>query len=625
MAITYGFFNSVNGDRLYNADDISNYFLKLISNGVFATPANAMQVQAGSGMTVNVSAGWGFINCKWLNNDAAYSLTLDAADIVLHRIDRIVLRLNADSTLRNMEIAVKKGASAANPQPPSLTRVSGGVWELSLARIDVFAGATEITQANIYDERPDTSVCGWVTGLIDQIDTTNLFAQYNAAFSEWFATVKETLATKTMIQRYQSTYTTTTASVNAIPINIPEYVDNQDILNVFVNGLKLTPGIDYTASGSAGTIYLTKALDVIGTPVEIEVLKSIDGSDAESVVGLVYELQQEIAKIDRNTYYCNGVTDTTGLTAFIANWEQGQNSKDIIRIVGTFGADRTYTASDGNPYNFVYEGTGQPITLDFSDCDTIAATGNNFAYFSGCKVRGLNINFPSVSNSAAIVGITLINASADNCRVSGTLTGSANVTAYSATGSRLDKCDANLTGGGVIYGIQADGSIVTRCNVSVETTSTSSSAYGVQISDTSRCDDSDFSAVTASTVTTGTACGGIGGGYYSNCQFIGSGGVRGHGFYVQGVQLLNANNCIFRGYTKDINAGWGLGITGEGNSATTLILTGINCNQVAQSGYSQTGSMSFSDGYGSYMGCFYAAPTVPSTVVSYGLFVRNRV
>ena len=33
--LKYGFFNSVSGDRKYDADDISNYFVKLISNGVF--------------------------------------------------------------------------------------------------------------------------------------------------------------------------------------------------------------------------------------------------------------------------------------------------------------------------------------------------------------------------------------------------------------------------------------------------------------------------------------------------------------------------------------------------------------------------------------------------------------
>ena len=61
MAVTYGFFDSINGDRTYNADDIGNYFLKLISNGVFATPSTSLQVQATTGMTVNVAAGWGFI------------------------------------------------------------------------------------------------------------------------------------------------------------------------------------------------------------------------------------------------------------------------------------------------------------------------------------------------------------------------------------------------------------------------------------------------------------------------------------------------------------------------------------------------------------------------------------
>ncbi|MDE6658386.1 MAG: hypothetical protein K2J88_07390, partial [Oscillospiraceae bacterium] len=97
--VTYGFFDSVDGDRKYNADDISNYFLKLISNGVFATPSSSMQVLASSGMTVKVSQGWGFINCKWINNDSDFYLTLDESDIILNRADRIVLRLNQETRL----------------------------------------------------------------------------------------------------------------------------------------------------------------------------------------------------------------------------------------------------------------------------------------------------------------------------------------------------------------------------------------------------------------------------------------------------------------------------------------------------------------------------------------------
>lgn len=625
MAISYGFFNSVNGDRLYNADDISNYFLKLISNGVFATPSNAMQVQESSGMTVSVSAGWGFINCKWLNNDSAYSMTLDAADIALNRIDRIVMRLNADNTLRNMEMAIVKGTPAATPTAPALTRVSGGVWELSLAQIYVGANTTAITQANITDERPNTTLCGFVTGLIDQIDTTNLFAQYNAAFNEWFETVKETLNSATLVRQYTQSYETTQASEETIPINIANYNYALDILNVYVNGLKLTPGVDYTENNGANTITLAQALDVIGTPVEFEVLKCIDGSEAESVVDMVYQLQAEIAKIDRNTYYCNGVSDSTGLAEFVANWIQEQNTRQIIRVVGTFGANGTTQAPDGYNYSFVYSGSSQnPVTFDFSDCDTILAQNANFAYFSGCTVRGLSVKYNNIAISAARVAIYAVNATLENCLVSGTVTGAYEITAFQANGSRLERCDVNLTGANNIYGINAENTIITRANVQVYCTG-NSSAYGVTISDTSRCSDSNFRAQTASTVTTGTASGGIGGGYYSNCKFIGFGGVRGQGFYLRSGYMLNAVNCIFRGYTKDTANGWGLGITGASNSANAVILMGINCNQISVTGYDQTGAMSFTDGSGLYTGCFYTAVSVPSTIVSYGSFVRNRV
>lgn len=296
MAVTYGFFNSVNGDRTYNADQISDYFLKLISNGVFATPADSMQVQASSGMVVNVSAGWGFINCKWIKNDAPFPLTIDASDIVLNRIDRVVLRLDATSAVRSITIAVKKGTPASTATPPALERVAGGVWELSLAQIAVNANATAITQANITDERADNNVCGWVTGLIDQIDTTNLFAQYNAAFNTWFNSIKDEVKTTTIVVQYHSRYTTGASSVSTIPINIAEYNNTLDILNVYVNGMKLVEGTDYTISGTS--VVLTNALDVEGTPVDFEVLKSMDSDAPESVVPALLAVQNRVTALE---------------------------------------------------------------------------------------------------------------------------------------------------------------------------------------------------------------------------------------------------------------------------------------------------------------------------------------
>lgn len=295
MAVTYGFFDSINGDRTYNADQISDYFLKLISNGVFATPSNAMQVQAATGLSVNVSAGWGFIQCKWVNNDNNYNVQLDAADSTFARIDRIVLKLDRSHEHRYITIEAKTGTPAATPEPPELTR-SGDVYELSLAQVAVAAGATTITQAEITDERADTSVCGYVTGLIDQIDTTNLFAQFTNAFNTWFYDIKTEVRSTTIVIRLHSTYETTDVDETTIPIQIANYNETLDILYVYINGLKLIPGVDYTIDGT--NIELTEALDVIGTPVEFEVLKSTDTAEAGSIAPLILQYFNKVDNME---------------------------------------------------------------------------------------------------------------------------------------------------------------------------------------------------------------------------------------------------------------------------------------------------------------------------------------
>ena len=300
MAIKYGFFNSVGGDRKYNADDISNYFLKLISNGVFATPATTLQVTASDGLTVRVLAGWGFINCKWLSNDAPFPLTLDAADLVLDRIDRIVLRMDPNESARNVTIAIKKGRASATPTPPDLTRQTandGGIWELSLAQIAVNHGTTQITDAEITDERANTDVCGYVTGLIDQIDTTNLFAQYNAAFAQWFETIKTQVKTTTIIVPFSEVTYTDQIPQRTVSIGSLNYNDALDILEIWVNGMRLIEHIDYTVNTAGRYVTFAKPLTVIGTVVEVRVLKAMDTDAPEEIITILREIQADVAEI----------------------------------------------------------------------------------------------------------------------------------------------------------------------------------------------------------------------------------------------------------------------------------------------------------------------------------------
>ena len=141
-----------------------------------------------------------------------------------------------------------------------------------------------------------------------------------------------------------------------------------------------------------------------------------------------------------------------------------------------------------------------------------------------------------------------------------------------------------------------------------------------------RANNCNFKGVTSSTATEASGNGGIGGGSFTNCLFEGYGGLKGHGFFLRASNLANMSNCVFRGYTKDSTSGTAVGFITASDEGNTVILHGINCNQVAITDYSQLESMNIPNGYGVYSGLFYTAPTIynAENVVSHGSYNRNR-
>lgn len=175
MALYSGLFNSKNGDRKYDAVWLARYFSRFVGNGVFANPSTGLQVTSVGGMQLHVLAGDGWINGYYLYNDSSHLLQISPADGSLGRIDRVVMRL--DYADRQIKLEVKKGTPSATPTPPALQR-DINAYELSLADILVNRGVIAVTQAYITDTRLNSAVCGVVTSLIDQVDTTAIFNQY---------------------------------------------------------------------------------------------------------------------------------------------------------------------------------------------------------------------------------------------------------------------------------------------------------------------------------------------------------------------------------------------------------------------------------------------------------------
>ncbi len=163
MTVRSGFFNSIGGDRKYDAARFAEYFGSFIGNGIFPQPANGLKVTANSNMTVTVQPGKAWINGYFLVNDDNYILTIENADGALNRIDRIVARY--DVIDREIRLQVKKGTFSSSPVAPSMQRDSDA-YELALADIYIAFGTTSIVQANITDLRKDVNYCGVVDSLI---------------------------------------------------------------------------------------------------------------------------------------------------------------------------------------------------------------------------------------------------------------------------------------------------------------------------------------------------------------------------------------------------------------------------------------------------------------------------
>lgn len=194
------FFNSINGDRRYKAEDYANYFGMFISNGYFPNVGTNLQVIAdGTNMKVKLKAGAAWVNGYMYQNTDDLNLNIEVADGVLNRIDRVIVQLNFSN--RNIQAKVKKGVFNSVPTPPALQR-DADIYELAIADIAVNKGVTSITQAVVTDLRLNKELCGVVNSIL-QADTTTIFNQYQ----DWFNRMRsagELQLTQFMVEQQQA-------------------------------------------------------------------------------------------------------------------------------------------------------------------------------------------------------------------------------------------------------------------------------------------------------------------------------------------------------------------------------------------------------------------------------------
>lgn len=337
--VNCGFFDSINKDRLYSADEMNRPYKRIISNGVFATqqgtPSTDLQtISANDGMNIIVKKGEGMFGDKWFDNSADIAVTVPNNTSTVPRRDSVIVQIDKRTNGRKGNVVYRTGTPSSNPMPPDLS-TANNVIEYRIANIYVAASAVYIGQDAITDLR-GSSECPWITSLITQVDTSTLFLQWQAAYEKYYAnsttsfdTWKETeqaefetwlqelteqLTVNTNIVNYESHYTSTTDGETVIPINITNYNPTKDVLYVYVNRLRATPGTDYTIASDGTKITLTKDIKA-NQNVDFLVLQSVVVGDNETVLVELQKLQTAITNITTDSGWTN-FTLESGATAF---------------------------------------------------------------------------------------------------------------------------------------------------------------------------------------------------------------------------------------------------------------------------------------------------------------------
>ena len=148
----------------------------MIVDGIFASIGTAFAVRAAGGLTVNVGIGRAWFDHTWTLNDSILPLEAPEAEVLLDRIDAVVLEVNAMESVRANSIKFVTGTPSSVPVRPTLEN-EGGVHQYALCYIYRKFGTTVINQADITN-MVGTEETPFVTGILQTISLDELLGQW---------------------------------------------------------------------------------------------------------------------------------------------------------------------------------------------------------------------------------------------------------------------------------------------------------------------------------------------------------------------------------------------------------------------------------------------------------------
>lgn len=189
MALTSGFFNSLNRDRRYNAEQLAAIFDNILTDGIIASQGDHFAVTtANNGMQIMIGTGRAWFDHTWSKNDSIMVLTVSDSDATRQRRDIVVLEVNHENSIRKNSIKIVQGSPTANGTLPTLVNTTT-IKQYPLAYITVPARATTISASNI-ENRIGLGSTPFSTGILQSTPLDSLWAQWKSQFEDWFEGIK---------------------------------------------------------------------------------------------------------------------------------------------------------------------------------------------------------------------------------------------------------------------------------------------------------------------------------------------------------------------------------------------------------------------------------------------------
>lgn len=336
MAFSFGFYNSRNYDRMYNSIQISQIFDGIILDGVFATVGDCFILKENEeNDTVTVSTGRAWFDHTWNYNDADYPLVGFPSELIVDRIDAVVLDVHYDEEFRTNSIKWIKGSASATPQRPTLIKEPGHA-QYPIAYVLRKANTPIISAADITN-MVGTSECPFVTGPLEAINTDELLSQWAA---DWRDFVKDYEAAATEWREEQQADFLAFYTEFRYQMNLFKTTEQREFMDWF-QGIK-----DIFGESAAGQIMLAlQNLDerefnhyygLIGSTTNI----SKDGDD--TIITTADELVSSTTRITKDT--SGNTTITTDIVPKDGNYDY-QSITTIVKSETGTDITTTYTSS----------------------------------------------------------------------------------------------------------------------------------------------------------------------------------------------------------------------------------------------------------------------------------------